>query len=151
MVAIQTQQFSRMYLIPLSHNSNNTGSSVLNMMKSRRRLFSHSSLVTAAALHALWSNHYLQNHRQISTLIGHSDRALIVFVYIWRFWNAKTAYANFKVFFKVHHQMEQNKTSSIAPYLLHYKEYFWSYDEKCHIFSYYCLCFSATLIANISN
>ena len=38
----------------------------------------------------------------------------------------------------------------MIPHSLHNKEYFWSYDEKYDIISYYFLCFSAALIANIS-
>ena len=40
---------------------------------------------------------------------------------------------------------EQNKTFSMIPHLLHNKEYFWSYEEIYHIFSYYFLCFWAAL------
>ena len=39
----------------------------------------------------------------------------------------------------------------MIPHLLHNKEYVLSYDEKYDIFSYYFLCLSAALIANISN
>ena len=46
---------------------------------------------------------------------------------------------------------QQHKTFSIIPHLLHNKDYFLSYDEKYNKFSYYFLCFSAALIANISN
>ena len=53
--------------------------------------------------------------------------------------------------YKVHHQIEQNKTFSMIPHLLLNKEYFWSYDEKHHIFSYYFLCISTALIPIISN
>ena len=73
---------------------------------------------------------------------------------IWRVWMQKPIYANFKVF-KVSpsSEIKQYKTFLMIPHLLHTcnKEYFWSYYEKYHTFSYHFLCFSSALIGNISN
>ena len=68
----------------------------------------------------------------------------------WRVWIQNPINAHFKVF-KVSPSLEQNKTFPMIPHSLHNKEYFWSYDDICDIFCYYFLCFSAALIANISN
>ena len=54
--------------------------------------------------------------------------------YKQRVWMQIPIYVNFKVF-KFHHQIEQTKTFLMIPHSSHNKEYFWSYDEKYHIFS----------------
>ena len=59
----------------------------------------------------------------------------------------KPIYADFKVF-KAASIIKSSKVKW-NPRSLHNKEYFWIYDEKYKIFSYF-LCFSAALFVNIS-
>ena len=66
-----------------------------------------------------------------------ADVQEIILLNIWRVWIQKLINANFKV----HHQIEQNKTFSIS-HSLHNKEYFWSYDETYDPFSFFPLFFS---------